>query len=63
MTLKVDDVPFGKEILEVDHLHHDVGVLPDHCAEVVFGVALTLQLKHHLLHRNTLATDTAELVT
>lgn len=47
----------------MDHLHQDLDVLPDHGAEVVFVVALALQLEHHLLHGNTLAIDAAELVT
>lgn len=62
-VISLDHIPFGKEILEVDHLHQDLDVLPDHGAEVVFVVALALQLEHHLLHGNTLAIDAAELVT
>ncbi len=46
----------------MDHLHHDIDVLPHGRAEVVFDVALTLQLEHHLFHGQTLAADAAELV-
>lgn len=56
------DLPFGEQVLKVDHLHHDINVLPDCWAEVVFDVALALQLKHHLLHGQTFAAHTAELV-
>ena len=54
--------PFGEQVLEVDHLHHDVDVLLGSRAEVVVDVALALQLEHHVLDGQALATDAAEPV-
>lgn len=56
------DSPLGEQVLEVDHLHHDVDVLLGGGAEVVLHVALALQLEHHVLHRQAPAADAAELV-
>lgn len=62
MKWKASCSPFGEEVLEVDHLHHDVNVLPDSRTKVVFDVALSLQLEHHLVHRQALPAHTTEPV-
>ena len=54
--------PFREKVLEVDHFHHDGDVLLGGGAEVVFEVALPLQLEHHLLDGHALPADAAELV-
>lgn len=55
-------LPFREEILEMDHLHHDGHILLSSRAQVVFDIALSLELKHHLFNGHTLPADTAELV-
>lgn len=54
--------PFRKEILKMDHLHHDGDILLCSRAQVVLEITLPLQLEDHLLDGRTLAADTAELV-
>lgn len=56
------NLPFREEILEMDHLHHDGHILLSSRAQVVFHVAFSLQLEHHLLNGHTLPADAAELV-
>lgn len=46
----------------MDHLHHDGHVFLSGRAQVVFDVALSLELEHHLLNGHTLSADAAELV-
>lgn len=46
----------------MDHLHHDSHVLLGGGAQVVFDVALSLQLEHHFFYGHALPTDAAELV-
>lgn len=62
MKWKASCSPFGEEVLEVDHLHHDVDVLLDGGTKVVFDVALSLQVDYHLLHCQALPAHTAEPV-
>lgn len=54
--------PFGEKILEMDHLHHDGHVFLRSRAQVVFDVAFSLELEHHLFYGHTLSADAAELV-
>lgn len=61
-ALQTSHSPFREEILEMDHLHHDGNILLRSGAEVVFDVALSLELEHHLFDGHTLPADTAELV-
>lgn len=56
------NLPFREEILEMDHLHHNGHVLLSSRAQVVFDVALSLELEHHLLYGHALSADAAELV-
>lgn len=55
-------LPFRKQILEMDHLHHDSHILLSSRAQVVFDVTFSLELEHHLLNGHTLSADAAELV-
>lgn len=55
-------LPFGEEILEMNHLHHDGHILLRGGAEVVLNITLPLELEHHLLNGHTLPADAAELV-
>lgn len=59
---QISHSPFREEILEMDHLHHDSHILLCSRAQVVFDVALSLELENHLLNGHTLPADTAELV-
>lgn len=43
--------PRGKHELELDQAAHGVHVVPQRQAELVFGVALSLQREHHVSHR------------
>lgn len=54
--------PFGKQVLKMDHLHHDGHVLLRSGAEIVFNIALSLELEDHLFNGHTLPADAAELV-
>lgn len=54
--------PFRKEVLEVDHLHHDGHILFSSGAQVVFDVTLSLELEYHLFNRHAFPADAAELV-
>lgn len=46
----------------MDHLHHDGDILFRGGAEIVFDVALSLELEYHLFNGHTLPADAAELV-
>lgn len=54
--------PFGEEILEMDHFHHDGHVVLSSGAQVVLDVTLSLEMEHHLFNGHTLPAYAAELV-
>lgn len=54
--------PFREEILKMDHLDHDSHVLLCSRAQVVFRVALSLELEYHLFDGHAFPTDAAESV-